>query len=93
MTLALLSQLLAVGVAVAFAMISAFMWNGRDDRIMGALFLFFAMNTVIFSGLVFSEAFINIPVLDPTYGSYRPVVIRGLTLLVALGLVWRLYRR
>lgn len=83
----------AMGLFIAFSLIAAFFWRGRKDRIMSALFIFFAVNAVIFGAVLFSEAFINISVIDPIYGKYRPLVIRGATLSAACWLASRLYMR
>lgn len=87
------TQVATIAVAVCFVLIALFFRRGRNDKVMNALYVFFAVTATLYGGLCVIEVIGNVDLTDPVYGVFRPIVFRGTQALVAVLLVLRLYRR
>ena len=89
--LPIITQLSTLAVTMAFVSVAWFFHRGRADRIMNALFLFFATSAVVFGSMFITEGVFNISVSEQLYGKLRPIMVRGVMAITALWLVWQLW--
>ena len=76
-----------VGI-VCYALLAQFLSRHLNDRLLRAMFVFFLIQGAVFSAFFVLEVMMNISVVDPIYGMWRPVIFRSLQSGAALWLLW-----
>ena len=64
-----------------------------SDRLMSAMYVFFAVSAALYGLLAAFEIFGGLSLVDPIYGKVRPIVFRGVQAIASVWLVWELYRK
>ena len=85
-------QLLTLSAMIATALVAAFFRRGIDDMAMQALFLFFIMTSALWCGIFFIEVVLDISRSSVEYIKWRSIIFRGGHSVIALWLLYALYR-
>ena len=86
--LQLLAAFFTIIGVICYALLANFLSRQLYDPILRAMFIFFLIQAIVFGAFFVMEIVMNVSVIDPVYGIWRPAIFRSLQSVAALWLLW-----